>query len=374
MKRLFFFLLVLLPFVMGACSDDDKNDENDFEVPELTESNSIQYTFTPDAKLGTSIGAAGNNIAIDWGDGTIDKCKSMPNATNFSHTYAKAGTYRIKIWSEGLTRLSLFEWGGTATKLSVGNSPHMESFRVEAHNDLTSLKLENCPNLTSFSIIECENLLSLDLTNCPALEEVECNDNNLKSLNVSACRDLASLICSQNQIQSLDLKTNTRLRNLNCDRNKLTSLDVTGVRTLEILNCYQNELTTLNTTFATGLRLFACGFNKLTTLDVQNNSGLLYLMCANNELTELKLATSTRIIELYCGTNKLSGTNLDNIFKALPEKQKNKADNDEMYRIQIKNNPGEGDCDIEFIKKKGWTIIDEEITPKNATLFIGNAL
>jgi len=374
MKKILFFLIVSLSFGMGACSDDDNNNENDFDIPELTESNSIQYTFSPNSKLETSIGAAGNNIAIDWGDGTVDKCKSMPNATNFSHTYAASGTYRIKIYSEGVTHLSIFEWGGTFTKLSMGQCPAITSLRIEGQKDITSLKLENSPKLTSFVIIECENLTSLDLSKCEMLQEAECVNNKLTSLNVSGCRDMETLLCSQNQLTNLDLKNNTRLKHLNCDRNKLKSLDIMGIRTLQTLNCYQNALEELNVSFASNLQVLACGFNELAELDVRTNTALVYLMCANNKISNLQMAASTQILEMFCGTNQLEANSLNSIFSALPKHQeeKNKTDHehgDGLYSIQIKNNPGEATCDIELIKSKGWTIINEEMTPRSLALF-----
>lgn len=368
MKKLFFFLIVSLPLIMGACSSDDDKDENDFIVPELTEGNSIQYTFVPGSKLETSIGAAGNKIAIDWGDGKVDKCLEMVNATNFTHKYDKAGTYQIKIWSEGLTSLSLFEWGGTSTKLGIGQSPNMTKLRIEDFNDLTSLKVSNCPNLTEFYIINCDNLTSLDLSECTSLDEVECNNNKLKTLNVSTCRSLTKLICSYNEITELDLRNNSNIRNLNCDRNKLTALDIRGLRSLQTLNCYDNELTDLYLADATLLRLLVCGVNKITALDVQHNKALINLMCANNELTSLTLAASTSILELYCGTNRLEASNLNTIFNALPvhKEEGNEEEHNhgsDYYRIQIKGNPGTDGCDTGIITDKGWTIIDEEVIP-----------
>ena len=186
------------------------------------------------------IGLAGaNNVAIDWGDGTINYRSITSSVSNVLHTYSEAGIYNIKITGSHISNL-------------------------------------NCPN---------NRLTNIDVSKNTLLTNLLCSNNQLKSLDVSQNTALISLGCHYNELTSLDVSNNTELLSFACRNNQLTSLNVSGLSKLDFLWCDNNELTSLDVHELTLLRDLDCSYNTLTELDFSNNLLLRTVNCRYNELT-----------------------------------------------------------------------------------------
>ena len=159
----------------------------------------------------------GNNITIDWGDGTIET-KGDLVWWQCNHNYTIATERTIAITGENI--YDLF----------------------------------------------CENieLTELDVTNIPSLYRLRCSGNQLSELDISNNAALVELLCWSNQLTELNISTNALLEMLSCGSNKISVLDVSKHTALEQLYCDGNELTSLNVSAAhTGLLQVHCTNNKL---------------------------------------------------------------------------------------------------------------
>ena len=77
-KLLFSLIGVYLLLGFSSCSNDDKSVfGDDFDIPKLTDANTIQFTVdaTGERKMLQIIGGGGR-MAVDWGDGRLQKIEN----------------------------------------------------------------------------------------------------------------------------------------------------------------------------------------------------------------------------------------------------------------------------------------------------------
>lgn len=85
------FLLLLLAntLLLAGITSCDKNDDSsgtsDFEVPELTLLNTIQFTVDIKSAYSVEVILSGRKIAVDWGDG--DKIRCLFNTAEIKKRY-----------------------------------------------------------------------------------------------------------------------------------------------------------------------------------------------------------------------------------------------------------------------------------------------
>jgi hypothetical protein len=121
------------------------------------------------------IGIIGSGkIAIDWGDGTVDKGKLTDAGDDFSHGYGSASPHTITVSGKNITGLNCSE------------------------NQLTELDVSRN---TALIILSCENnlLTVLDVSKNTALIDLDCSNNKLDSLNIIGNTALKTLNCAGNR-------------------------------------------------------------------------------------------------------------------------------------------------------------------------------
>ena len=334
------------------------------------ETYAIEFTWTPTRKTTSGVSQLTKGVkirataatTISLGDGT----ETAVTAGNklYTHTYATAGEYAVRITDNVVTELDLSrhisnkalaivgtDYGNNqVTSLSVGNATaltyvscwcnQLTSLDVSNNtaltelvcgwNQLTSLDVSNntaltylgcydnqlasldVSNNTALTYLSCfsNQLTSLDVSNNTALTSLECGSNQLTALDVSKNTELVNLECYNNQLKSLNVSTNTALKELICYANNLTALDVTASTALTRLSCHSNQLKSLNVSTNTALTNISCRNNQLTELDVSNNTALTELYCYSNQLTKLDISNNTALTDLYCHSNNLTELSL----------------------------------------------------------------
>ena len=300
MKRLFYLMLVVLgTMAFVSCSDDDenKNHESDGSITMVTEDENIEFAI--------STLKEGDEVTIDWGDGTIENFKSVIDkgdnpvgfAIDFEHSY-----------TDGKSNHTIIIQGN-------GNIDGIYRTTEETYQ-VTSLDVSKCPTLIYLYWDYCQ-LTSLDVSKCPNLIELNCGSNQLTSLDVSKNTALTELSCFSNQLTSLDVSKNIALTELSCGGNPLTLLDVSKNTALETLWC-SCELTSLDVSKNTALTELNCRNNQLTSLDVSKNTALTELDCRGNQLTSLDVSKNTALMELNCQGNQFTAAEINKIYEALP--------------------------------------------------------
>ncbi|MDL2315402.1 T9SS type A sorting domain-containing protein, partial [Bacteroidales bacterium OttesenSCG-928-C19] len=264
------------------------------------------------------------NIAIDWGDGSIEYYDG--GHQTLSHTYADDNSYNVVITADTDTELLEFSCPNTElTALDVSQATALIELSCNS-NQLTALDVSNNTALTSLSCnsnqltaldvsantaligLFCNKnqLTELDVSNNTALMALNCNSNQLTALDISANTELTALVCGGNPLTKLDVSANTALTGLDCSNNQLTELDISANTALTGLVCNLNDLTELDVSTNTALISLICDRNPLTKLDVSTNTALNYLYCNSTELAELDVAANTALINLQCANNRLT--------------------------------------------------------------------
>ena len=360
MKKLLFSLMLCLPVIFVACDNDD---EPDFFVPELTDSNTIQFTFeTGDSPYGYIEALIGEKVAVDWGDGTMNKYYAS-DGTHARHEYGSRGTFRIKVWSDELTLLNIMGLLHPLSNLSIGNCPKLEALIINSIGGNTSFKIgNNCPNLTDLNIGNWASLSSLDISECTNLRTLACYTNEgLKALDVSKNSKLETLRCSDNRLETLVLGNNTNLKNLECGKNRLRTIDIEGSPNISDLYISDNEIATIDLSKLQQLSTFYGDDNSFSTLDISNNQNLSQLSCRENKITDITLDAEKNKALRYVriADNELEANTLDKIFTALPVSSivKTSISEPQPNAIQYYGNPGEGNCKENIITDKGWKVI-----------------
>lgn len=362
MKKLLYFFCLSLPLIFSACGSDD--DEPGFDVPELTDNNTIRFTVDLDKILNLNIEAIlGEKIAVDWGDGAFNRYYANDPTQRIGHRYKSTGKYQVKIWSDKVTLFNISSLFYNTTDFQLGNCPELESLFVNSIRGMEHLKIgENCPKLVTLNVGSCPVLESLDVSKCKNIEFIQCYNNQaLKTLDVSKNDKLRRLDCGGNQLE--DLIGNKNLYQLNCSGNKLANFEVGEMKELTELTISENGISSIDLSELSNLSTFICDKNNLSTLDISNNSRLTHLLCNENQLTELVMDTEKGkyLRSVQIAYNELSKDKLYQVFDALPQTTSPKTspvDHGNRRGISFNGNPGvdEAGFSSSVIENKGWTV------------------
>lgn len=325
------YLVIFSVLCCFSCSDAD-DPKYRFELPELTPENTIRFDVTTPGRQSITFHMGGNRLAVDWGDGTIDKYVDAKENSSYGHTYAGSGTYTVKIWSDELSFLNLMSMLRSYSDLKIGKCPVLQELNLGSVPGLTSFDGDNTPALKSLTITNSE-LSSCNLRNCTELEELACcTMPNLADLDVSNNNKLLYLQIFDTGIAALTFGENTELGNLECLNNKnLADIDLHGAPNLYYLAISDSDISALDVSFLTSLRSVLCNGNKLTTLDLSNNKALY---------------------RINIGDNRFEAGALNAIFTDLPVSRSVQKPNIIWYE----GNPGSDSCDSDIILQKGWKI------------------
>ena len=266
-------------------------------------------------------------LYVDWGDKrfTVEYPQNFNDTVHrISHTYQKAGEYKIKLYLETgdfkARLLDLSFWydneGRTLDFISMDlhGCSALKEVNLFCVKNMTSLDVSGCTSLQRLYYLDRQLLTSLDVSGCTSLQELYCSGNQLTSLNVDGCTSLQKLDCYNCQLTSLDVSGCTSLQELTCSDSQLTSLDVSGCASLQKLVCYNCQLTSLGVRGCTALTGLNCSDNQLRSLDVSGCTALRSLDCFNNQITSLNMSGCTSFVSLSSGSNSgLAGNPLDSL-------------------------------------------------------------
>ena len=182
-KKLLFNLIGLcLLLGLSSCSDseDDKSVfGHDFDIPQLTDANTIQFTVdaTGERELLQLIGGGGR-MAIEWGDGRLQKVENADANLMIYYKYRNRKVYRVRIWAEELDFCSIGIKMPPVSKLHLGYLPKMKELKL--YNFSATLELDlstSCPNVESINIAYWADLARIELSQCLKLKNIEIYDN-----------------------------------------------------------------------------------------------------------------------------------------------------------------------------------------------------
>lgn len=297
--------------------------------------NYIAFTHTVDAsKLTAGFRTAGAKL-IDWGDGQYDQITT--SATVYmSHTYATAGTYRVKLFgkiTDFCTYTSNMIYHSVIDDIDVAHAPALKGLFV-VNGKLTTLDVSKNKALTS---LWCSNnlLTSLDVSNNKLLVYLYCDNNKITDLRLSNLPGMMYLHCYGNGMNSLVLENLPALNLVKCYSNQLSTLDLSGAPAVETVWCNNNQLTSLIMNNNPGLSTLDCKINQLPSLDVSNAPNLKTLNCQSNQLTALDVNSNAALTSLYCDRNKITNLAIAN----LPELQLVHCYTNLLTSVRLENLP-----------------------------------
>lgn len=360
-KKLLFSLIGLcLFFGLSSCSNDDKSVfGDDFDIPVLTDANTIQFTVDATGEWKTvEINAGGGRVAIEWGDGRLQKIE-CPDYVPIKYRYKPSKSFMVRVWVEELDFFSVSGLLIPVSDIRLGNLPRMKTVNLNSIKATRELDLNvSCPNLESMNIGNWEDLEALHFDKCTNLTMVDIYTNpKLTSIKFGQCELLTSLHCTDNGISSLSLKKLPALRSVRLTGTaQLSALEVDAdnkINTLLIEGCAFQKLDFLDK--LTSLNELHCSSNELTDLDLSNNTKLEYLNCSNNQLKNLLVPADNQLRMVDCRYNKLDKDQLNNVFNALTDI----SDYPSYYgkfEIAYKHNLGETDCDETILRRKHWKV------------------
>lgn len=363
---------LLFCLILAACSKDDGIHDDNFEIPPFTDQNTIQFTVTieRDGWKQMEIYADGGRIAIDWGDGRLQRIED-PFHNRPRHQYGKIGKYRVKVWAEELEFCNLGDVLLPIENLRLGYLPKMKNLLINTCNATSHLDLSSsCPNITSINIGNCADLEQIDLSGCPNLKDVSIYTNpKLQTLDLSHNPLIEDrLLCSGNGLTTLSVKGLSKIREIECFYSpNLSTLELDeenkNIHTIQAGDCNFTSMDFLNQ--LPNLSELGCSKNHLSTLDLSQNPHISYLHCEDNELTELILpkvpenygSDGCLIRSFFCHSNQLSTQMLNEIFDRLgtipsPEEVGKVI----VCKIAYWGNPGSDNCNKELLINKKWTI------------------
>ncbi len=365
--------LLLFCLLLAACSKDDGMHDDNFEIPPLTDQNTIQFTV-PIQRGGwkqMEIIAGGGRIAIDWGDGRLQRILD-PYKNPPVHQYGNIGTYRVKVWAEELDAISIGIILLPIQNLRMGYLPKMKMLTINTCDATTELDLSSsCPNVESINIGNCADLSHLDLSGCTKLKDVSVYTNpKLKALDLSHNPLVeGELSCSGNDFTTLSVKGLSKLNKIDCSYNyNLSTLELDeenkDIHTILVSDCNFTSMDFLSQ--LAKLEMLNCSKNHLSTLDLSQNPRINYLHCEENELEKLILPKTSEdyssdgclMRDFFCHSNQLSTQMLNDIFGRLgtvPSPQE-VGGRKIVCTIAYWGNPGSNDCNKELLINKKWTI------------------
>ena len=364
------FMGVYLILGLSACSEEDKSVfGDDFEVPELTDANTIQFTIdaTGEWKALQIIGEGGK-MAIEWGDGRLQKVVNADANPVIRYKYRNSRKYRVRIWAEELTFCSVGDVIVPFCDLRLGYLPKMKTLKINSFLDTQELDLStSCPNVETINIGTCADLERINLSQCAKIQAIEVYSNpKLSSLQLGKLPELTSINCVFNDaLTSLSFKGAISLNEVQCGFNPQLSTIETDehkyVKSLLVSNCAFRSLSFINSfPFLQELR---CNSNLLTSLDISGLSRLQFFNCSGNRnLAHLQIPEQERRDQLLqdfdCSFCNLNERELNTIFDILPVAYNPFPQYPSSYDITFNGNPGAEKCDWSTIKNKGWNIFE----------------
>lgn len=355
------FILPIFCFWGGfiSCSVDKSIIGDDIEIPELTDENTIQ--FTVDATIGAwkriEIYADGGKMAIDWGDGRLQKIEE-PGTEVIIYKYGNSKTYRVRIWAENLVTCRVSGLLLSLKDLHLGYLPKMKILDMNSFVATTELDLSSsCPNVEDINIGNYSDLEHLDISRCSKLKSIQVYTNpKLTSLRFGNHPELTSLNCFSNDLTFLSLKGLEELREVNCSYNpNLSTIETDDNMAVNILQCNHCNFKSMDFLYQMPvLRDLICYCNELVELDLSGLFSLTYLNCHANKLTRLYISSSNNIQWLECYSNRLDKDALNNLFEVLPDVTSYTP----LWRFKIcfYDNPGENTCNKNLLLQKGWAV------------------
>ena len=205
-------LVVLGTMAFASCSDDDDNKggndgggnyEGNGTITMVAEVDEIVFDITTLNE--------GDEVTIDWGDGTIETFKSVIDIDEEEDI----------IW---------YDVPGGEHTYTDGEKEH--TIVIKGDKNISGLFFHDGSNY---------RLASLDVSECTTLVYLWCTGNQLTSLDVTKNTELVDLNCWNNQLTTLDVSKCTKLAYLACGRNSLTKLDVSKNTELVELSCQENR-------------------------------------------------------------------------------------------------------------------------------------
>lgn len=366
-------LSILLGFVLLAgftsCSEDKSVFGDEFEIPELTDKNTIQ--FTVDLTSGTwkqlEIFASGGRVVVDWGDGRVQKVEDPGSLSGgIRYRYGNSKTYRVRIWAEELSFLNISGLLLTLRDLQMGYFPNMSDLSINSIVGTKALDLSSsCPNVKTINVGNNADLEQIDISRCSKLESIQLYTHpKLTSLKLGAHPKLIGLYYTGTSLRTLSFKGLPEMREIDCSNNpNLSTIEVDDGQQIGALLCYSCAFKNMDwLDHITGLSELACHGNQLTELDLSAHPYLAYLNCSNNQLTRLSIPTSKSTRQLACHSNRLDANSLNELFENLPD-MSSFVTPTLQFRISYYDNPGEKDCDADIAVQRGWTIT--ELKPAN---------
>lgn len=353
---------ICLFFGFTSCVEDKRIFGDDIEIPELTDDNTVQFTVevASDWKQ-IEVIAGGGRMAIEWGDGRLQKIEDPGTTGPINYKYGNKKIYQVRIWAEELDFLSISGLLLPATNLRMGYLPGIRSLNLNSFSGTTELDLSGCcPNVEDINIGNWSDLERLDITQCKQLERADIYTNpRLTSLNILNLPKLKDLNCAGNGLTTLSLKGTPALRTLYCNNNPLTAIDFEedmAISGLFIQNCAFSSLDFLDRLPV--LSEFSCRSNKLTTLDLSNHRSIRFLDCSfNRNLNHLSIPANNLVQILCCHSCNLKANTLNEIFDALVSLPKpSTPEHGKDYRISFYDNSGEKGCDMSILENKNWYI------------------
>lgn len=343
---------------LSSCSKEDKSVfGDDFDIPELTDANTIQFTVDAagDWKV-VEINAGGGRIAIEWGDGRLQKVEN-PDNTPIQYRYKPSRTFVVRVWAEEVNSFGVSGLLIPVSNLRLGDFPGMKRIDLNSIKGTAKLDLNaSCPNLEYMNIGNWEDLEELHLDECAKLEMIQVYTNpKLTSMKMGHCEPLNSIYCQGNGLTSLSLKRVPALRIVELTGNpQLSALEVdedNTIGTLKIEGCAFRSLDFLDK--LTSLTTLHCSSNELTELDIVNNKKLSDLNCYNNQLKSLTIPAVNQLRKIDLRYNKLNKDQLNNVFSALTDISGN-SNFYGKFMIMYEHNPGAQGCDESILQSKCW--------------------
>ena len=363
-KQLFSLIGLCLLLGLVSCSNEDRSVfGDDFEIPELTDEKTIRFTVdaTGDWKQ-LQITASGGRMAVEWGDGRIQKIAN-PENDPITYKYGNSRTYQVRIWAEEIDTCNVETLLIPIGNLCLGYLPKMKTLLLNSIINTSEIDFNvSCPNIEIISIGNCADLELVNIDRCSKLKAIQLYGlPKMSSLKLGEHPDLEGVWCTENsRLQSLSLKELPSLNYVFCyDNPQMSALEFdneTILSTLRIGGCAFQSLD-----FLSQLPLLTdldCSSNQLTELDLSKQSLLYTLNSSNNkQLASILIPKNNQLRGLECYSCKLDGKALNSVFTKLFEVPKDSPGYEKTYFISYYGNPGVENCNKGLLK--GWYIVKD---------------
>ena len=144
-KELLFGLLGLCLLVgLISCSDEDRSVfGDDFEIPELTDNNTIQFTVDATGEWKQlQIVAGGGKMAIEWGDGRLQKIAN-PGDNPIMYKYGNSRVYQVRIWAEEIDICNVEALLIPTSNFRLGYFPKMKTLLLSSLMNTSKIDLSS---------------------------------------------------------------------------------------------------------------------------------------------------------------------------------------------------------------------------------------